>query len=385
MGPAGPRLIGFSGGGDSLALLLHQRALGKVHALIVDHALREGSQQAAEAAAELAKRHGAEPEIVRLHWAQRKTAQADWRRARLAALCAAARRLGVTEFALGHTADDQAETLAMRLAAQSGWRGLAGMAACAPAAIWPEGRGIWVIRPLLDARRAELRHRLADQGASWLEDGANRDARFARVRARARLSREPDLHAHLLALASEAARAAEALDRAVCSALGEVVVIEAGRMRLRARALARLAQPVQTRLLASALCAVSGAEHPCSEDKAAQILHRLHAGERFCAAGLAMRHEGEDMLLLRDPGAVNGRGRDPRPKIIALAPGEVQIWDNRLECRSAEPGWCIAPGPNGQSLAIFSGLGQMPDQSHAPAMRWLIQERLDALLWRARK
>lgn len=372
-------------------MLLHQRALGEVRALIVDHALREGSRQAAAAAAELALHHGAEPEIVRLHWSGGKTAQADWRRARLAALCAAARRLGVTEFALGHTADDQAETLAIRLAAQTGWRGLAGMAARAPAAIWPEGRGIWVIRPLLDARRAKLRRGLADRGISWLDDAANGDARFARVRARAKLGSEPGLHARLLAVATEAARAAEALDHAVWGALGEGVGIEAGSIRLHERALARLAPPVQTRLMAVALCAVSGAEQPCSDDKAAQILHRLRTGERFCAAGLAMRREGGDMLLLRDKGAVMGRGRDPHPKILALNPGQVQIWDNRLECRSLEPGWRIAPGPDGQPQAIHAEFGQTaefaqnPGQSRAPAMRWLIKERLDALLWRARK
>lgn len=368
-----------------MALLLHLRTLGKVHALIVDHALREGSRRVAETAAELALRHGAEPEIVRLHWHSAKTAQADWRRARLVALCDAARRRGVAEIALGHTADDQAETLAMRLAAQTGWRGLAGMAQRAPAPIWPEGREIWVIRPLLHARRAELRDMLTERGASWLEDEANVDVRFARVRARARLGREPGLHQRLLALAIEAARAAKALDSAVWSALGAVLAIEAGSIRLHARALARLAPPVQLRLLACALCAVSGAEHPCSEEKAAQILHRLQAGECFCAAGLAMRREGDDMLLRRDRGAVNGRGRDPRPKIIALTPGEPQIWDNRLECRTDAPGWCIAPGPGGLPLAASSSIAQSPGHCAKPTMRWLIQERLEALLWRAGK
>ena len=80
------------------------------------------------------------------------------------------------------------ETVLMRAAAGSNWRGLAGMAPLAPVPLWPEGRGLMLARPLLGARREALRKMLRARGAEWIEDPANADPAFERVRARAALS-----------------------------------------------------------------------------------------------------------------------------------------------------------------------------------------------------
>ncbi|MEJ0061346.1 MAG: tRNA lysidine(34) synthetase TilS [Terricaulis sp.] len=184
LSPAAPILIALSGGGDSTALLhLMRERFGRerVAAIVIDHALREGSSTDAVRAAAFAEALGVRAEIITLTWpGGPKRAQASARQARHRALCAAANRHGARIIATGHTLDDQAETLLMRAAAQSSWRGLAGMRAIAPAPVWPEGRGLLVARPLLNARRTALRDDLRARGAAWIEDPSNQNVAFAR-------------------------------------------------------------------------------------------------------------------------------------------------------------------------------------------------------------
>ncbi|NWG53620.1 MAG: tRNA lysidine(34) synthetase TilS, partial [Hydrogenophilaceae bacterium] len=188
----GPVVLGFSGGGDSTALLRRLSGLERLTAIIVDHALRPGSQEDAARAARFAEALGVPARIVTLAWPPgAKRTQAALRRARHVALYEAARSVGASVVALAHTADDQAETVMMR-AARVGWRRAAGMAPLSPAPIWPEGRGIVIARPLLDVRRKALRAWLTAQGAEWIEDPANENAAFERVRVRRRLAEASD-------------------------------------------------------------------------------------------------------------------------------------------------------------------------------------------------
>lgn len=383
-----PFLIGFSGGGDSLALLRECIRRGPVHALIVDHALREDSGEIARAAAEMARQHGATPEIVRLQWASPPSGQAHWRKARLTALCEAARRLGVQEIMLGHTMDDQAETVAMRLAAGSGWRGLAGMSSSAPAPIWPQGRGLRVVRPLLAVSRADLRTDLQAAGTPWLEDRANSDARFARVRARTLLARSPELRASFLGIAALAAKAANAIDTAAQGALSQGIVFEGGAIRFPLEPGLGGSYLAQLRLLACLLCAASGRERVCTDAVAARALQRLMAGESFTVAGARLRRCGGEAVLERDPGAVLGRGRGPQALSAVLVPNMAQVWDNRLECRAGAAGWRIAPGSRGHPRmfhADHAPRGMETGESGAPYARWLLFDRVNDLLWRAGK
>ena len=176
--------VALSGGGDSVALLHLCRVAGlTVEAVTVDHALR--AESAAEAAvvagdcAALGVRHE-----VRLwrHGAVGGNLMDAARRARVGLIRDWAVKRGIGVVALGHTRDDQAETLVMGLARAAGIDGLAGMR---PA--WVEG-GVRFVRPLLEAGRAELRAWLEARGIAWIDDPTNENDRFARVRARKALA-----------------------------------------------------------------------------------------------------------------------------------------------------------------------------------------------------
>ena len=158
-----------SGGADSLAL-----AAGLAHArpgsaaVVVDHGLQLGSAEVATRAAGQCAALGLAARVVRVHVAGRGEAPA--RAARLAALEAT----GGTVL-LGHTRDDQAETVLLGLARGAGARSLAGMAPV---------RGCFR-RPLLDLPRELVRQACADAGLTAWEDPHNADPSYARVRVRA--------------------------------------------------------------------------------------------------------------------------------------------------------------------------------------------------------
>ncbi|KXP12471.1 tRNA(Ile)-lysidine synthetase [Tsukamurella pulmonis] len=172
-GTGGPVAVALSGGADSLALLTGVLAAGlDAVALTVDHGLQDGSAAVAEAAAAAAREAGAmRAEVLRVAVEGPGGPEGAARAARYAALDAARGRLPVL---LGHTLDDQAETVLLGLGRGSGARSLAGMAAWAA----PYGR------PLLGVRRADTRAACAELGLTPWEDPHNLDPRYTRVRLR---------------------------------------------------------------------------------------------------------------------------------------------------------------------------------------------------------
>ncbi|WP_019201059.1 tRNA lysidine(34) synthetase TilS [Tsukamurella sp. 1534] len=170
---APPRVaVALSGGADSLALLAGALAAGlETTALVVDHGLQDGSRDVAESAAATARRLGAGARVLPVAVDGAGGPEAAARSARYAALDAA--RDGAPVL-LGHTLDDQAETVLLGLGRGSGARSLAGMAA------WAEPYG----RPLLGVRRTETRAGCAELGLVPWDDPHNADPRYTRVRLR---------------------------------------------------------------------------------------------------------------------------------------------------------------------------------------------------------
>ncbi|MGX4658154.1 tRNA lysidine(34) synthetase TilS [Micromonospora sp. SCSIO 07396] len=182
----GPVLVACSGGADSLALAAATAfvtsRVGRPAGLVtVDHGLQAGSAGRAAAVAEWAARVGFDPvEAVPVTVAGRPGGpEAAARQARYQGLSNAARRHRASAVLLGHTRDDQAETVLLALARGAGPRGLAGMPARRDLA------GVPLLRPLLDVTRAQTRDACAALGLTPWQDPHNTDPSYARARVRA--------------------------------------------------------------------------------------------------------------------------------------------------------------------------------------------------------
>ena len=225
---SGSLLVACSGGADSLALAAAARVVGgcrglSVRAVVVDHGLQPGSDEvAARVVRQLAQGVAESPMTairpqlapmeatvvaVRVE-AAGEGVEAAARLARYRALESAAR--GDELILLGHTLDDQAETVLLGLARGSGTRSLAGM---------PARRGPFV-RPLLGLRRVTTRAACAEFGLEPWEDPHNESLGFARARVRHRVL--PVLEAELGPGIAEALARTAALARADADLLDEL-------------------------------------------------------------------------------------------------------------------------------------------------------------------
>jgi tRNA(Ile)-lysidine synthase len=186
--PGQPIGLAVSGGPDSVALLLLAAAArpGLVEAATVDHALRAESRPEAEIVAGICEQLGIPHSILTVDWKQKpETAiQERARHARYRLLGKWAREKGLKALLTGHHADDQAETLVMRLLRGAGVKGLAGMRRSATT----PGAQLALLRPLLGWRRAELEKICADAGLNPVDDPSNADDHFERVRIRQALA-----------------------------------------------------------------------------------------------------------------------------------------------------------------------------------------------------
>ena len=184
--------IAVSGGPDSLALLLLAQAAfpGRIAAATVDHGLRPESGAEAEAVARLCR----DIEVPHRILAARVEAageglQAAARAARYVALAGWMEKEGLSLLLTAHHADDQAETLLMRLNRGSGVAGLAGVRAAGD--VPGSGGRLRLCRPLLGWRRSELQAMVEAAAVEAVRDPSNEDERFDRARLRRRLAEAP--------------------------------------------------------------------------------------------------------------------------------------------------------------------------------------------------
>lgn len=180
-------LVALSGGADSLALAAAtafeapKRGIRAV-AVTVDHGLQPGSADAAAAASAQAERLGLDARVVRVEVGGTGGPEAAAREARYRALADAAAQTGAIAVLVGHTLDDQAETVLLGLARGSGGASLQGMAP--DAELVP---GIRLLRPLLEVRRKTTRAACAAEDLTPWDDPHNADPAYARVRVRERV------------------------------------------------------------------------------------------------------------------------------------------------------------------------------------------------------
>lgn len=259
-------VLGVSGGADSLALAALTCVVvdgrgGRVEALVVDHGLQEGSAEIAHRAAEQTRGLGAAVRVVRVEVGAAGGPEAAARDARREALRAYAEEVGAAAVLLGHTRDDQAETVLLGLARGSGARSLAGMAARS---------GLWR-RPLLALTRAETEQVCRALGVTWWDDPHNDDPRYARVRVRRTvlpvLERElgPGIAAALARTAAALRDDADALDDLARTAAREATLDDGS---LDVAVLDALARAVRTRVLRGAAIAAGA---PANDLTAAHV------------------------------------------------------------------------------------------------------------------
>ncbi|MGP9790268.1 tRNA lysidine(34) synthetase TilS [Roseinatronobacter sp. NSM] len=253
--------LAVSGGGDSMALLRLAHAWASqhnitLHIATVDHGLRAQSAQEAAMVAQCAARLGLSHQtLVWRGWDRRGNLQDRARQARKHLLSRWAQAQGLDAIALGHTRDDQAETLLMRLARGSGVEGLAAMPARDVA------HGTTWLRPLLDLGRAQLRDYLRALAEDWVDDPSNLDPGFDRVKARQALALLAPLGLDMDRLAQTAHRmraAAHSLEFLTNTQAAQILRVEYGDYIFDAPALDALPQDTRTRLVARALQAISG-------------------------------------------------------------------------------------------------------------------------------
>jgi len=174
--------VGWSGGIDSTALLLALRTLGiKVQAWHIDHAWHAGSASDAESLAALATHWGISFKSIRLESTSLSNREAHSREGRYAAFQRLSEQTGVRTLMLAHHADDQAETVCMRMLQGAGVMGCRGMADDV------NRHGLDISRPLLHIRRDSLKQALQDNDVSWLHDASNDDVGLWRNRIRKQL------------------------------------------------------------------------------------------------------------------------------------------------------------------------------------------------------
>ena len=189
-----PLLVAVSGGADSTALLIGLRNLSRdlrfrLHAAHLHHGLRGAEADAdLDFVRALCERLGVPLTAARWDTPARLrrrglSGQAGLRTLRREFLLAAARRAGAHAIVTAHTADDQLETLLMRLARGTGLSGAPGMRPVAATGDGPDERMLW-LKPLLGATRAEIEADLVRAGQTWCEDRSNHDPHYARSRVR---------------------------------------------------------------------------------------------------------------------------------------------------------------------------------------------------------
>jgi len=281
--PEVPVGVAVSGGPDSLALLLLAKAArpGRIEAATVDHGLRAESSKEATMVAALCDRLAVPHRTLAADWIEppESNIQAEARALRYRLLNGWAIERGLSAIATAHHADDQAETLLMRLARGAGVRGLGGTKA--RRALSEE---VMLVRPLLGWRKAELVAVVADRGIEAIDDPTNRDLKHDRSRIRQWLQSSDWADPARLAASAAALRDAdEALDWALAPLLSSRIRQEADGLIIEPFDLPR---ELKRRLLLAAFAEL-GMPQPRGPELM-RVMDMIEAGRTATLAGLKL-------------------------------------------------------------------------------------------------
>lgn len=329
LGPDFPETIGLavSGGGDSMAMLAlaHNwtRVWGvKLRVVTVDHGLRpEAADEAAMVAAECATLGWPHDTLKWTGWDHSGNLQDAARAARLRLI--QDWRGETRDVLFAHTADDQAETVLMRLARGSGVDGLSGMSAMRQVG------GMRVVRPLLGERREDLRHYCRVLQVPWVDDPTNEDRSFDRVRMRqlmGALEAEGIGASTLSTTAARLARAQIALKARAADVFHKIGTEVLGTLSLRRDAFARIERDTQLRIFAAAIQWIGGHPYKPRADTLEALLDRAVSGGGGTLGGVAVTATKDALHLFRELNAVTN---------LTCTPDA--LWDGRWHLSGRAP------------------------------------------------
>lgn len=348
--------VAVSGGGDSIALLVAVAAAAarygfRARAVTVDHGLRPAAATEAAVVATLCAYLGVDHDIIRIEQAPPATGIPAWARdGRYRALEGWARRRQAQIVLIGHTADDVAETFAMRLSRAAGLSGLAEMRRD-----WRAGLTIFA-RPFLRTSRADLRSYLVEKGIEWSEDPTNDDLAFERARVRAALAQTGADIGAIAASARHLRAAQEALGQATADLARRSVRIDmAGDALVDLAAAAHLGPELRRRLLIGILGWIGRAPHAprhAEQEVLRETFPHPDIGMKtLTLGGCILRGDGAGVLRIgREPARV------PQRHMKVSDQHRLAPWDGRWHLSGADADPQDAIGPLGEAgLALCPG------------------------------
>ena len=209
-----------------------------------------------------------------------------------------------------------------------------------PSPVWPEGRGLMLLRPMLEVRRQALRDWLAAHGADWIDDPGNEDVRFARSRARTSLL--------LLGEGGGAAAPSDEGLRCLTTLAPDALTLSRQNDSFAAvrssplppgEGLLILDRTISTPTLAAAFVCAGGGERMPRGDRLNALIARLATEDTFTATlcGARIHAMADHLHIHREAGEFTRRP----PPDITLTPGIQAVWDGRWAITVDEPGWTV--------------------------------------------
>lgn len=299
--------VAVSGGSDSMALLhLLQdwsRAGGpEIRAVTVDHQLRPEAVDEARRVAAICRDLGVGHQtLVWQGWDGSGNTSDQARRARYALMAEWATTQDIAHIALGHTAEDQAETLLMRLARQAGLDGLAAMAQS-----WRQEE-VTFHRPALGLGRSDLRDDLRRRGVAWVDDPSNEDDTYRRTLARQAMAVLTPLGVTTQGLAQVAGHLAEArrtLGYYASREASRIAGFAAGDVTLDRAGFGDLPPDIARRILQASMRWISGAGYGARGPAVERALADVRAGKGMTLHGCRLTVGAGDIRIAREYAAV---------------------------------------------------------------------------------
>lgn len=340
--------VAVSGGGDSVALLCLVADFAKVHnlevhAISIDHGIRKAAREEIRSVSRLCAELGVPHHVEYWRgWDGKGNLQDQARMARYELMAGWAEQNDVRHIVVGHTANDQAETLMMRLMRGSGVDGLSAMSSRRVQ------HGVSWIRPLLSVQRDELRRFLEERGVPWIEDPSNENLRFERVRVRKAMELLEPLGLTtetLLQVSENMTMARDALDWQTFLAARDCAEVILGSVAFDLQRVLALPREIARRLLVRGLLWVSGADYPPRRDVVMRAITALREGRNMTLEGCQLTHDKGVLWIHREYNAV------------AELTAEVgDLWDER---------WTITGSEDDPDLLVRAlgedGLGRVED------------------------